>query len=458
MRFKDVRIIAVALLVGTVGCAGHSVGSRGPEGGTWSTDSSAPASLGPREPEVGPPNRVRTLGETVTLERALSWALEASPDLAAGSWEVRMADARVLQAGLRPNPELEIEVEDFGGHGERREFGEAAITPMLSQRLELGGKRSRRMRLAALERDMARWHYESMNLQLRAEVTKAFVDVLAAQESVALAEELAGLSERTYGAVSERVRAGRVSPLEETKAEVVLATSRIRLEHAKSDLRVARRRLAATWGSTSADFRGVEGEFDRLVPIPPREAFVSRISGNPDIARWDAATERWRAAVNVEKAGRVPDLTVHGGLRRYNDTDDHAYVMGISLPIPLFDRNQGGVLESERGLEKAVEERRAAEVRVRAELWESYEALSAAHSEALLLRDVVLPAAERAFEAAGEGYKQGRVGYLEVLDAQRTYFEARVQYVGVLTSHRRTAADVERLIGGSLSESQSESP
>jgi cobalt-zinc-cadmium efflux system outer membrane protein len=125
-------------------------------------------------------------------------------------------------------------------------------------------------------------------------------------------------------------------------------------------------------------------------------------------------------------------------------------VFNFSLPIPLFDRNRGALLEARYRVTQAGEARRAVEVRVQAELASTYAALSAAFAEATTLRDSVLPGASRAFDAASEGYRQGKFGFLEVLDAQRTLFEARGQYIEVLAAYHHAVADMERLIGEPL--------
>lgn len=450
MRTNQLKSLAVAFLMMFAGCAGSSSTSSWPErrplGREYETFE-APARV---DVAASPASDVSEPTGIVSLEHALSMALLANPDLAALSWEVRAAEARALQAGLRPNPEIEIEIEEFGGAGERRGLDGATITPRLSQLIELGGKRSKRARVAALETELARWDYEAARLAAVQQVKAAFVSVLSAQERLALAEERVDLSEQIFRAVSERVNAGKVSPLEETKAAVALSTSRIQRERAGRDLTVARERLAATWGGVSPSFDRVEGRLEDLPAIPSRDDLASLVSENPEIARWDAVIKHRRAVAEMERAGRIPDLTLSGGVQRFNETDDHAFVVEVSVPIPLFDRNQGSVLEARRDLGRGREERRAAEVNLQAALTEAYEGLAAASAEALSLRNVVLPAAERAFQAAEEGYRRGKLGYLDVLDAQRTYFEVKGHWVDALTACHTAAAEVERLVGESL--------
>src|SRR3972149_1747368 len=166
------------------------------------------------------------------LREALSLALLHNPELASFSIEVRAAEARTLQAGLRPNPEFDVEVENFAGSGALRRFDETETTIQLGQLMELAGKRRKRERVASLERDLAGWDYEAKRGDVLTETSKTFVEVLAAQERLALTQELLRLAEQTFETVSARVQAGKVSPIEETKAGVALANSRI--EHARA--------------------------------------------------------------------------------------------------------------------------------------------------------------------------------------------------------------------------------
>jgi len=405
--------------------------------------------LQPSETVAGVPRTEEPTGVLV-LRQALALALLYNPELAAFSWEVRAGEARTLQAGLLPNPEMEVEIENVAGSGESRGFDGAELTLSLSQLIELGGKRVKRTLVAALERDLAAWDYETKRVEVLTEVTQAFVEVLGAQERLAVQEELVRLAEQVVRTAAERVRAGKVSPVEETRASVTLANSRIALGNARGELEPARQRLVATWGSTSPAFERAEGALDTLAVLPPLEQLTRRVAQNPDIARWVTEMDRRQAAVILAEARRLPDLTVGGGLRYARETDSHTLLMRLSFPLPLFDRNQGGVLEARYQLTKSTEERRAAAIRAQAALGDKYAMLAAALTGATVLRDEVLPGAQRAFDAASEGYREGKFGFLDVLDAQRTLFEAREQYITVLAAYHKAVADIERLIGEPL--------
>ena len=375
-----------------------------------------PSAVGPPEPRGG-----------VTLQDVLSLALAHNPDLASFSIEVRAADARALQAGLRPNPELSVETENIFGRAEMRRFDSAETTLEISQLIEVAGKRPKRMRVASLERDLAGWDYEASKSDVLTETAKSFVDVLEAQERLALTEELLRLAEQVFDIVSQRVKAGKVSPMEETKAGVVLSNSRIERERARRALEAARKRLAVAWGSGTPTYEKVIGRLEPAELVPPTEEMTRGILRNPDIARWDTELAQRRAEIALQEANRIPDLSLGGGVRHFNETDDRAFVLGASIPLPLFNRNQGEILASRHQLAKAKKERGAAEGKVRAAIAEIYGSLSTATTEIEILKTTIIPGAQSVFEAASEGYRLGKFGFLDVLDAQRTLFEAKGQ-------------------------------
>src|SRR5262245_63115546 len=128
------------------------------------------------------PRAVSNPTGVLTLPQAQALALLQHPRLAAFGWEVRAGEARTLQASLPPNPALGIEVENFAGSGALKGFQGAEITIHLSQLIELAGKRQKRTRVAALERDLVAWDYEAARIEVLTQVTKALVEVLSAQQ------------------------------------------------------------------------------------------------------------------------------------------------------------------------------------------------------------------------------------------------------------------------------------
>ena len=388
--------------------------------------------------------------EELTLREAMAAALLRNSELASFGWEIRATEARALQASLLPNPGFGVEVENIGGSGGLSGFDGAETTLSLSQAFLLGGKIKTRTQLASLEQELSGFNYETKRIDVLTEVTKRFVDVLAAQRRVEIAEEAHNIAEQVLETVIKRVDAGDVSPVEKSRSSVIVSTSRLALVRARRELKLFRTELSATWSSTAPQFQAATGPFQTVHELPPASTLAQYVSQNPEIARWAVEMSKNHVGLQLAKAEAVPDVEVEAGVRHINDADGMAFVIGLSLPLPFFDRNQGGVLEARYNLEKAREERQAAEVRVRAALSASYQQLAATYTEATLLTRDVLPAARTSFEATRQAFTQGKLGYLDVLDAQRTLIDIHSQQTEALVSYHRVLADVERLIGQPL--------
>jgi len=407
----------------------------------------------PYQPETDPGRTasdapdVAEPGGVISLPQALALAVMHSPELKAFSWEVRASEARGLQAGLSPNPEIAIQVEEVGGTGERSGFDGAETTVQLGQLIELAGKRSKREQVASLERRLAGWDYEARRWDVLTRTTHAFVEVLTAQERLTLAKELVQVSEEILNTVAYRVAAGKDSPVEETKARVALAGARIEQKQAYQRLTSARKRLALAWGSTCPLFEEVDGRLDAISPIPSEDEMTGLLEQNPDVARWATEMKRRRAVLTLEKAQAIPDPVLFGGLQRFHGADDTAVIFGLSVPLGVSNRNQGRILEARYDLAKGRDEQRAVETGLEADLADAYRVLSNAFVEVMDLKNEVLPGATSALAATRRGYGEGKFDYLTVLDAQRTFFYAKARYIESLASYHRARADVERLIG-----------
>ena len=383
----------------------------------------------------------------ITLRKALALALMHNPQLNAYSWDVRVSQARQLQAALWPNPKLEVEVEEVGGPGDRSGFDAAETTIALSQLIEMGGKNRKRVKVASLEKKLAGFDYQAKKLDVFTDVTKAFIEVLAAQQRLKLTKEIMRSSEELVGTVARRVDAGKDSPLEKTKAAVAYSNVKIQHQKAKQNLEFARKKLASTWAGQKPKFENVEGNLDSLAPLPSIDQLTYLISQNPDIARQFLEIDKGKASLELEKANAISDIKLSGGMQRFSETDDNAIVFGISIPLPIANRNQGRRMEAAYKLAGAREKQRAARTRIQMKLVKAYQLLSNSHTEATELDKNVLQAAQSVFEASKTAYTQGKRDYLHVLDAQRTLFEAKAQYIEALSAYYKARTDVERLIG-----------
>lgn len=379
-------------------------------------------------------------GPHLTLAGAVERAYAQNPGLRAAQRDIDIASGQRVQAGKWLNPEVSYERE--GQQKDRR-----TTTIQLNQEFELGGKRAARIAAAERERDVATADVASYRTKLRADVVTAFFDVLAAQERLALAQDSQELSQRVTSAASRRVLAGKISPVEETRARVAEASTKIELSQASNELALARRRLSAMWGSKSALAEELE------TPQAPAGAhltvpdLVAHLPGSPRLTRARAEVERQRALTEVERSRRTPNLTLSIGSKRDEEIGVRQTVVGVAIPFPLFDRNQGNILSALRRADRARDELAMVETDLSVELSQASLRLETARGELALLRNEIMPGAQSAYEASTRGFELGKFNFVDVIDAQRTLNQAKSQYIRALAESHRAAADIERVLG-----------
>lgn len=376
----------------------------------------------------------------LTLQQAIERALADNPDLTIAQREIEANDGLVMQSHVRPNPELAYALEDT-----RRETRSQSL--QLNLPLELGGQRAARISAAERGRDIAVAELSARRMDIRASVVAAFFDVLSAQELAALAQRSMELAQRATDAAAKRVLAGKVSPVEETKARVAEAGVRVEVVQAQSALRNARQRLAYLWGETTPRFSRVDGRMDAPPHMPSLESVEQRAGQAPTLKRAQLELARRQSLVDVERSKRVPDVTLSVGVKRDEALQRNQVLFGVSVPLPLFDRNQGGLLEAVKREDKARDELQVVQVRLIHEALQSREHLNSLNGEIDLLQRDVLPRAQSAYDAAVIGFENGKFSFLEVLDAQRTYFQAKSQYLKALAEAHGAAAAIDRLLG-----------
>jgi len=353
---------------------------------------------------------------------------------------------------LPPNPEISFELEDFGGTGSVEGFDGTETTILLSQLIPLGGKLSKRRKVESLNTELAQWDYEAVRLNVLTKTVLSYLKVLAAQERYTLQSELFNLAERVHTTVSERAQAGEISPIQEKMSQVALSGTKIKLERSKRELEASNRVLSSMWNGGEPEFKAVKGDLYSITPIPTFENLQALLSENPEIARWATEIEQREATIKLEQANAIPDPFVSGGYRHISERNDNAFVVGLSIPIPILNRNQGSISQARLRLKKAVEEKKNVEAVVNTALAGAFETLSASYEEAMLLKDVVLPEAESAYELTFEGYREGEFPLLNLLVAQKAVFDIKLQYIEALLSYHVSRANVERLIGAPIEE------
>jgi cobalt-zinc-cadmium efflux system outer membrane protein len=386
--------------------------------------------------------------ETLSLHDALRRSKE-SPALKAVAINLDIQAGLADQAGLLPNPNFAIETENFGGKDALEDFDGAETTVSISQLIELGGKRSARKDIASHEKSLAEWDFLTQTQDLQLATMRAFYSVLAAQERLNQVSQLLDLATQGYQAVADRVEAGKVSPIQELRASVELNMARNSWEGSQRQLVQARQNLSSLWGASKPDFTVAIGEFDALKEPPAWENLRTAFLDTPEVKRWEAERANKNANLDLARANSIPDVTLSFGVRNYQETNDNAFVAGLEFPLPLFDRNQGGKKAAQAKVSQSHYQREAAIAQLESDLRSSYQELLATFHQASSIKLNIMPAAEKANEAAQIGYQEGKFDFLETLDAQRTLFDVKAQYIDAFSAYHDARLNVMRMTGRS---------
>ncbi|OQR36454.1 type I secretion protein TolC [Pseudomonas sp. T] len=379
----------------------------------------------------------------IGIEDALQAAASNNPELAASGRELGIAQGLREQAGLLRNPTLSWDQEGTDSRNRTTTIG-------ISQPLELGGKRGARVELAERGQDVAALSLQARRNQLRGEVIAAFYTSLRAQERERLAQQSVELAQRGVTAAEGRVRAGKAPPLEANRAQVQLAEVRLEQSRARRERADANQALAALMGLALPDFSGVRSDSVEPLPgLPSSNQLLDRLGDSAEMRLAQTRIDQGEAAVRLAKTQRIPDLDVSVGTQEAIDAGnrDRIAVIGFSLPLPLFDRNQGNILAESRRADQARDLRNATELRLRQETQQALQQWSTAQGEVNAFRQTILPSAQTAVESATRGFEMGKFGFLEVLDAQRTLITARDQYLRALAQVSDAWGRIERVYG-----------
>lgn len=376
--------------------------------------------------------------------------MAANPRLAAADLDIGIASGRRIQAGAIANPELSYELDNALGSGPYRGLRSAETTLQVSQLFEFRGKRDARIAAGSAEVDGATWQLEALRLEILTDTATAFINVVAGQRRLQLYDgHIAALS-RLIPLLQRRVEAGASSPAETARAQVAADLVRADRERAGAALAVARLELATLMGASRPDFSRAVGDLTRVGRPPPMQTIVHSIDALPQLVRWTAVRAQRDAELILARLKPYPDLRVNAGWRHFNDTSDDAVRLGFAVPLPVFDRNVGGIIEAEGARAKVDAERATSRAALVLTLGRAYETLSGALREIDILRGAAIPNARRAQEAMESGYAQGRFTLLELLDVQNTVTQAGLRELEALMNFHVSVATIEGLTGTPL--------
>lgn len=379
---------------------------------------------------------------TLSLERALARAAQVDPALPGGEARARAGDAAVRQADVRPSPTLGLTVENLPRLGGGNIIDRAEITLSYEQRFERGGDQPARVALARGEAAVVQAEDAVRRLDRLEQVQRAWANALAAQAELEIARERLDLAERFQTEVQRRVNMARDPLFAGARAEAELAQAQIDFDQAGIQARLARATLGRFWiGALDFSLDPVDFEDTRAardVAGPVSEIDLAVLSAQRDVSR---------ARVRVEQARATPDATVSVGVRHFWEGQDLGLMVGGSIPLGRYDRNEGAIARARFEGVAAEADMAALRQEGEREIARLQVLLASRALEARRIAEETLPQAERAVTLVRQGFARGGFTYNDVISAQTALLATRARRVAVLKQFHIDRARLDRLTG-----------
>ena len=391
-----------------------------------------------------------TAREIIDFDTAIAKTLASNPALVSFGYQLKAQDGRVLDAAMRPGVEVGIDVENAVGTGNLSGVDGVEATISLVWVLERG-KRQRRIDTARAGLSLLRSDAEVRRLDAAAETARLYLQSLAHQARMDLANEAVKLADQTVRVVARRVEAGRTPRADLARAEAGLSRVLLEREDLTHQLKTSIRRLAAQWGDTNPGFAAVRGDLADLPYLDDFETLLTRMDQNPVMRRLLSERRLRTAELRQMEANAMPDWRVTAGVRQLQLTDDQALVAGITIPLGAKKRNQGQVATARADLARTDADRTDTRVQIETRLFVLYEELKHSLHRAHTLRDDILPRMETALRETLRAYELGRYSYFELRSAQDEALRARMEATAALIDAHRNIIEIEVLTGVALS-------
>ncbi len=382
----------------------------------------------------------------LTLEDAFRISESTSPELQAARGVGRWTESRMDAARIYPNPELGIRFEDLNSKLREKDASPGNITVELTQAIELGGKRSARIGLAAADSKTKNLESALTTSRVRFEVAEAFFAVRLAQEKIELTNERLLLAKRLSEVAADRVKAGKIAPTEETRLRSSAALAAMETEDASIRLREARLKLAVAMGVEEGTVGAAEFDLENLGQEASKEGLGTALEASDALQLLNNKVGRALAELDLERSRSYPDLVLVLEATYQPFDERTVFAAGFNLPLPIFDRNQGGRGLAEVQTASATALLSKERQTLLREFEEAHAALVSARRKAQVLKNDILPGLEQGLSALETAYRQSRIGYLDVVESQESLFAVREKYNEALTSFHTAAFRIEYML------------
>jgi cobalt-zinc-cadmium efflux system outer membrane protein len=381
-----------------------------------------------RLPEVLPGPTAETAA--LTLDAVEQMALVANPALAEAAARVRAARGQAYQAGLPPNPTFGYAASEIGNNGRAGQEG-----LYLGQEFVRGNKLELSRAVECREAQRLEQHFAAQRERVLTDVRVAFYNAYLAERRVDLSRSLQTIGGQSVATANALLQAQEGRRTDLLQAEIESQRATMDLTQAEANFRGAWRRLGAAVGQQDLPIQPLAADIDALNWSLSWDETLRRLWGeSPEMAGAVAEIEKARIALTRARVEPVPNVTAQATVQ-YDDASNYAIGGAqITVPLPLWNRNQGGVAKAHGDLIAAQRRLDSVELRLQRDLADEYQAYETALARTVTIRDEILSRAQQTLQAATQAYGAGELNFLDYLTVQRTYFQANLEYLTALGS------------------------
>jgi cobalt-zinc-cadmium efflux system outer membrane protein len=394
-----------------------------------------------------------TINHQMTLESAIKNTLANAPELHEFTFRKKAIEGEIKTASLKPALNAGIEVENFLGTGVVSGIKDSELTLTLSSVIEFGDKVSVRTAFANAKLTVVEAQKQVSTLDVLAEVTRRYIDVLAQQALLATQKEAEVLARYTYQAVTKRVEAGASPAFEQKRASAALARARLDVLTAEQSKQGMIKSLAIMWGEQYPNFTHVKGDLFALQSSPTLLALFSNLLNSPNLHVYAQEARLQKAQVRLAQASNQADLSWTAGIRRINSIDETAFVAGVSMPLFSGERNLGEYEKQSAIQEQLEQQKKSATL----SLYHQLNMALLARNNALLnvqtLQNAIIPPLKDALMLVEQAYIDGRFSYLEWVSTRQELLNAKQALIQSAKQAHQRGADIESLTAQPLVDS-----
>ncbi|KKO21223.1 MAG: efflux transporter [Candidatus Brocadia fulgida] len=400
--------------------------------------------FGKDSPATVADEKYQVSSKKISLEDAIRIAVEKNPQLQSTRDQIDAAIGELRQSRLYPNPVLELLAEEIPDNeiGLNQSQNLVAVT----QPIITGGKRGLGIKVSEKSKEKNEFERDTVLLEVMANTKKAFYKVVGDQEGLVIARKVEEIAKGIYASEKLRFEAGEVAITNVLRAEVELSMAKNSVFHAEGVLQNSIKELQTVMGIPEDVIDGVTGNLlSKPGALALHELELQMSDNQPSLKASKKNIEVADTQLMLEKRQVIPDITVSAGYKRLSAENIDTVQLGVEIPAPFFNRNQGNIQKGKALAKKAKSENLSVYNELLFQLRRNFNSFNIERKRVMEYREKILPKADEALTLITRGYREGEFDYIDLLDAQRTWAETRISYVESLKNLNLIIADIERL-------------